>query len=93
MNQTRNGKRECHDTWQNYPTPAEFAIVEGREYIYIREKPAGCQGQRYRVLKFVVSVPSYQEQVLVEALTGWDKGLWFTCSPANFASRYVPAEG
>ena len=66
-------------------------IEEGAEYIYQSSWPAGCQGSRYRVKKFVKAVPSYQEQVVVEALDGPDKGHWFACSPANFASRYLPA--
>jgi len=34
-------------------------------------------------VRFVIDVPSYQEKVLVEALTGPDAGVMFTCSPAN----------
>ncbi len=65
-----------------------FHIIEGREYIYTLEKPEGCQGQRYKVLRFILDVPSYQQKVLVKALTGRDKGMWFVCSLANFSLRY-----
>lgn len=67
-----------------------FRITVGATYLYACSSPAGCQGKRYRVARFVLAVPSYQWQVLVEALEGPDKGLWFTCSEANFASRYRP---
>lgn len=72
-------------------TPA-FRIVEGAEYLYLAATPAGCRGQRYRVLRVdVLAVPANQYQVLVEALTGPDRGLWFVCSPWNFSMRYTPA--
>lgn len=63
-------------------------IIEGAEYVYIGELPVGCRGHRYLLHRGVIDVPSYQHKVLVEALTGEDKGLWFTCSLANFAIRY-----
>ena len=66
-------------------------IQEGSEYVYTGALPKGCAGHRYRVLKFVLDVPSYQQKVLVEALTGRDKGLWFVCSLQNFSLRYTPA--
>lgn len=68
-----------------------FRIVKGADYIYTAELPSGCKGQRYRVLDFVLDVPSYQQKVLVKALTGKDKGLRFTCTEMNFARRYKPA--
>lgn len=70
----------------------DFKIVEGGVYVYTALLPRGCKGHLYRVHRFCLAVPSYQEQVLVGALTGHDAGLWFVCSPANFATRYVPAE-
>lgn len=70
-----------------------FRIIAGRDYLYTGDLPKGCRGQRYHVHGFVLDVPSYQEKVLVEALTGRDRGLWFTCSPANFAQRYELAPG
>jgi hypothetical protein len=70
---------------------AESDLIEGWEYIYARDLPRGCKGQRYRLHREVVHVPTYQHLVLVEALTGWDKGLWFVCSVSNFLVRYVPA--
>lgn len=78
----------CH-----FPTAGPgFVITEGAEYLYQPDKPEGCQGHRYKVVKFVLDVPSYQEKVLVVAVTGVDAGLWFTVSPAHFASRYKPVE-
>jgi len=70
----------------------ECRIVLGKTYRYIRDLPKGCRDQLYKVHRFVLDVPSYQEKVLVEALGGKDKGLWFTCSPANFAKRYEMME-
>lgn len=67
-------------------------IIEGKVYEYIKESPKGCKGCLYRVLKFILDVPSYQQKVLVEALTGPDRGLWFTCTPANFSLRYAPSK-
>lgn len=67
-----------------------FRIPEGSEWVYTAPAPAGCSGHRYRVLGFVVHVPTYQQQVLVEALTGPDRGLRFTCTPHNFSTRYQP---
>jgi len=65
-------------------------IVEGATYLYVADSPPCCKGHRYRVAKFILAVPAYQEQVLVEALSGPDAGLWFACSPWNFSTRYVP---
>lgn len=62
-------------------------IVPGL-YEYASEKPEGCRGHHYRVHRSVLSVPTYQHMVLVEALDGPDTGLWFVCSLANFAPRY-----
>ncbi len=63
-------------------------IVAGAEYLYTSPYPSGCEGKRYQLHRFIIDVPSNQQKVLVEALDGPDKGLWFTCSPANFAVRY-----
>lgn len=68
----------------------DFRIVFGAEYRYLGPSPAGCRGQRYRPVRLALAVPAYQEQVLVEGLTGPDAGHWFCCSPANFATRYEP---
>lgn len=66
-------------------------IVEGAVYIYTKNWPDGCQGKRYRVLRInVMAVPEYQKKILVEALEGPDRGLWFVCSPHNFTTRYEP---
>jgi hypothetical protein len=67
-----------------------FRIVEGATYTYVVDLPRGCKGKHYRVLFFVVDVPSYAEKVCVEAIDGPDAGLRFTCSPSNFAMRYEP---
>ena len=69
-----------------------FRIIEGQEYTYTSVYPANCTGHTYRVLRFVSAVPSYQEQVVFEAVTGPDKGKWFVCSLHNFSTRYAPAE-
>lgn len=83
------------DSWGKDHRPddrvVEFRIVVGAEYIYASGFPLGVRGHRYKVLGLVVDVPSYQEKVLVEALTGPDKGLQFVCSPSNFSTRYVAA--
>lgn len=66
----------------------EFGLEIGKTYIYIGEWPPGCKGHRYRIERLVMDVPTYQEKVLVVALSGPDEGLWFTCSPWNFSTRY-----
>lgn len=78
-------------------TPADLKlpvanIVEGGVYQYLSTIPRGCQGHSYRVLFFVLHVPSMQKHVCVEALTGPDKGLRFTCSEVNFSIRYKRVE-
>lgn len=67
-----------------------FTITRGQTYIYARGFPHNCIGFRYRVVQFVVDVPSYQRKVLVRAVDGPDQGLLFCCTEANFASRYRP---
>lgn len=67
-----------------------LTITEGTEYLYLADRPAGCKGRRYRVVKLVLAVPSYQQQVCVECLEGPDAGLWFVCSPHNFSTRHRP---
>ena len=57
-------------------------------YEYLSACPAGCKGRRYRLHRPIISVPSYQQQVLVEALDGPDAGGWYCMSLANFAIRY-----
>ena len=64
-------------------------IIEGALYLYASDRPAGCKGMRYRIVKAdVVALPSYQHQVLVEALEGPEKGVWIVCSLHNFTTRY-----
>ncbi len=64
------------------------AIVEGGIYVYENRIPVTALGHFYKVHKFVMDVPSYQPKVLVEALSGKDRGLWFVCSINNFLVRY-----
>lgn len=64
-------------------------IVFGATYVYAKELPNDCKGEYYRLWFEILDVPSYQKKYLVEALTGRDKGLWFTCTPANFMMRYA----
>jgi phosphatidylethanolamine-binding protein (PEBP) family uncharacterized protein len=64
---------------------------EGAVYLYRGTTPPKCRGHRYRILFFVLDVPSYQQKVCMEALTGPDKGLRFVCSEANFGDRYQEA--
>jgi len=59
-------------------------------YEFVHEYPRGCKGGRYKVHRFVLAVPSYQANVLVECLLGKDRGLWFVCSLNNFSIRYQP---
>lgn len=66
----------------------ESSIVAAGDYVYAATYPPGCEGQRYRAHRIVLDVPSNQEKVLVEALTGRDKGLFFVCSLQNFSIRY-----
>jgi hypothetical protein len=63
-------------------------LVEGATYRYTSGFPVGCRGRKYCLHREVVDVPSYQRKVLVEALDGPDRGLWFTCTLQNFALRY-----
>ncbi len=70
-----------------------LTIHEGADYVYIGEKPEGCAGHFYRAHRVVLHIPVYQKLVLVECLSGQDKGLWFVCSLANFSCRYKLAEG
>jgi hypothetical protein len=73
--------------------PAGVPIRPGKEYLYTHPIPTGCQGHRYRVLRFVPAVPVMQWVVLVECLSGPDEGLWFTVTFANFATRYELVPG
>jgi hypothetical protein len=69
-----------------------ITAVEGADYLYTADVPKGCKGHLYRIVHFVQDVPSYQEKLCMEALTGPDRGLRFIVSPWNFALRYEPAE-
>jgi hypothetical protein len=76
-----------------YVEIAPLRLRPGAVYLYTAPYPHRCRGHRYRLVRLVRDVPSYQEKCLVEALTGPDEGLWFTCTQANFGERYVLAEG
>ena len=64
-------------------------LVEGKDYTYIGAYPTSCHGHKYRLVRFVVDVPSYQKKVLVEGLTGPDMGAFFVLSEAAFAVRFA----
>ncbi len=64
----------------------------GGVYTYTASMPLGCDGENYLVVDCVKDVPAYQDKLLIRCLSGPDKGLLFVVSPANFVSRYVPAE-
>jgi hypothetical protein len=84
-----NGKAGTGTNGTRIDVVAGLRIRAGAVYRYTAELPAGCAGGLYRVARFVLDVPAYQQKVLVEALTGQDRGLWFTASPANFSMRYA----
>src|SRR5215469_2524165 len=65
-----------------------FTVVMPAVYRYKGELPPECKGHLYKAHRVVTDVPSYQEKILVEGLTGVDVGLWFTVAPFNFALRY-----
>jgi hypothetical protein len=64
-------------------------IIEGATYRYTAPHPRGAKGQLYRFVRMVLDVPNYQQKMLMEALGGDDRGLWFVTTPANFETRYV----
>lgn len=68
------------------------AIVPGQLYRDLGDLPRGCKGGIYRVERFILDVPSYQQKVLVTCVEGQDAGLWFICTLANFAMRYERVE-
>ena len=71
------------------PQPPTLREIElGRLYEYVGGIPIGCAGELYRPHRLVLDVPVYSWKVLVEALSGNDRGLWFTCSIDNFCRRY-----
>lgn len=59
------------------------------KYEYVCDSPKGCRGRHYMAWITVLDVPSYQTKILMEALNGPDRGLWFTVTPANFITRYA----
>lgn len=65
-------------------------IIEGKTYRYIDQIPAGCKGQLYRVVKFACAIPVYRDEVVLEGISGPDKGNFFTCSPNYFSLRFRP---
>lgn len=69
----------------------ENSIEEGNNYIYTGDYPKHAHNQLYRFHRLVLDVPTYQWKLLCEALTGNDKGLWFSCTINNFVHRYQKA--
>lgn len=67
-------------------------LIPGRLYRYILDLPRGCKDGVYRLVRFILDVPSYQKKVLVCCIEGKDAGLWFTCTENNFAQRYELAD-
>lgn len=63
-------------------------LIEGEEYVYTGTYPSNCAGQRYRLVRFVIDLPSYQQKVLVEGVTGPDRGKAFVLSEAVFANKF-----
>lgn len=63
-------------------TPGDYVCVKGVSPEFL--------GHRYRAHRVVIDVPAYQRKVLVEGLTGPDRGEWYTCTPANFRVRFQP---
>lgn len=76
---------EQQDDWH-------FVIRKGAVYVYTSALPVGCQGGLYRVIDFLIDVPTYQPRVLVRCLAGKDAGLRFCTTEMNFARRYQPAD-
>lgn len=60
----------------------------GCQYVYAHPYPKGYAGELYYAHRMVQDVPSYQDKVLVEGLTGRDTGRWFTCSLNYFLTRF-----
>lgn len=83
----RNVRREPAEDY------AVCKLVEGQEYTYASPHPISCHGHRYRLLRFVVDIPSYQKKVLVEGLTGPDIGAFFVLSEVTFAVRFDEVVG
>jgi len=45
-------------------------------------------GEKYLPHKLLLDIPSYQTKILVECLSGADKGLWFTTTINHFRITY-----
>lgn len=65
--------------------PMGSVIRVGSEYNSRKDPDGGV----YRVDGFILDIPAYQEKILVRCISGVDKGLWFSCSPANFVTRFI----
>lgn len=70
------------------PSSVLNTIALGQVYEYVGALPRDCAGELYQPHRLVLDVPVYNWKVLVEALTGKDRGLWFVCSVNNFSRRY-----
>lgn len=67
-------------------------IIPGAVYRFTSENPLikGCHNHLYRVLHLAMLVPVYQSCIVVEAMSGPDKGKVFCVTEINFALRYAP---
>lgn len=70
----------------------EAEIEVPGDYIFIASKPEDCHGHLYRAHAMAKDIPSYQQKVIVEGITGPDAGDWWSCSLAIFLNKFVPAE-
>lgn len=59
------------------------------EYIYVGIKPEGCTGHTYRAHRIVLNIPTYQQQILMEGLTGQETGQWFTCTVQTLRTYFT----
>ena len=65
-------------------------IREGGHYVYTASYPPHATGQRYLVRQFIQDVPSYQPRILIQCMSGKDKGILFVSTFNNFRIRYTP---
>jgi len=76
-------------------------LAPGTEYDYapttLRQTPDGPVAGRWRQGRYAVRAlaqdgRTLQQCVVYEGLDGPDRGLWYTCSLADFALRFLPVE-
>ncbi len=68
-------------------THVAYVIAEGATYV-LKSPAPGHEGHSCRVLGFVMDLPSLQEKVLAEYLTGASRGHRFVMGRMTFATRY-----